>query len=84
MPCASWLDAMMSAKPWAEMTDLEKCESMVTWGQKSGMCLPCSGYSCSGRSLSKRRPDCPHPCPMVKAIGSCPAEAARLLKEGKV
>jgi len=61
----------MSAKPWAEMTDREKCEAMAAWA--SGTCIPCWADQCDS--------DCLLYFPEVE---DCNDIAARLLKEGKV
>lgn len=74
----------MTSKPWAEMTNRDKCEAMAAWGKNHSGILPCDGYSCSGRAVRYGLRDCPGPCPMVEADDSCPDIADRLLKEGKV
>jgi hypothetical protein len=67
----------MSTKPWAEMTDREKCEAMAPIDDSLTDDLPCGNYPCFGEGLTL-------PCIMSRGKGSCPDIAARLLKEGKV
>jgi hypothetical protein len=64
----------MSAKPWAEMTDREKCEALVAWGRRDNY----DRIPCAETTEEECLICCMHPGDF------CPTVAARLLKEGKV